>query len=296
MLNQLQEKLSNQMNKLSPLLNILKGIAIGMANIIPGVSGGTIAVITGIYDDLVNAFGNFFSGPGGWRKNMLLLIPVLIGVLIGNIAFARLIGYLLQTAPVATRYGFMGLILGSLPYIMKHSALKAFKLRYLVLALLGLVIVIGMGLMPEPEKSLPITELTLQSAALLFGAAFLASIAMVIPGISGSFLLLLMGMYSAMQNAFSTLNTPIMFLFVSGTILGVVCVSKTISALLRRFHTATYSVITGLVVGSALILFPGFSSGKHLLIDVFSFAIGLCLSLFLGTNTKEHILCTQKDK
>jgi putative membrane protein len=276
-------------------VNTAKGVAIGMANIIPGVSGGTIAVITGIYDDIVQGFGHFFSGPGGWRKNLCFLLPVLTGVLIGNIAFARIIGYLLHTAPFATRSGFMGLILGSLPYLVKHAAFGSFKLRYAVLVILGFAIVLGMGLAPEPEKSPPMTDVNLSTGAVILVSAFLASIAMVIPGVSGSFLLLLMGMYSTLQHAFSTLNVPVMSLFIAGTVGGVVIVSRIISALLRRFHSSTYSVITGLVAGSALMLFPGFTAGREMLVHVGAFFTGLCLSLFLGTGMKERILRSRKN-
>lgn len=265
-----------------------------MANIIPGVSGGTIAVITGMYDDLVQAFGHFFSGPGGWRKNLCFLLPVLTGVLIGNILFARIVGYLLHTAPLETRSGFMGLILGSLPYLAQHAAFRSFKLRYTILFFLGLAIVLGTGLAPEPEKSPPMTDVTLSTGAVILASAFLASIAMVIPGISGSFLLLLMGMYSTLQNAFSTLNVPVMSLFITGTVGGVVIVSRIIAALLRRFHSSTYSAITGLVTGSALMLFPGFTTGRQMLIHAGAFFSGLCLSLLLGTGMKERILRSRK--
>ncbi|TVR54300.1 MAG: DUF368 domain-containing protein, partial [Spirochaetaceae bacterium] len=117
------------------LFNALKGITIGMANIIPGVSGGTIAVVTGVYDELVDAFGNFFSSEGGWRRNLFFLTPVVIGILIGNVALARLIGYLFEVAPGPTNFGFIGLILGSAPYLVKRAGLRRFAWWYVPLFL-----------------------------------------------------------------------------------------------------------------------------------------------------------------
>lgn len=272
------------------LFNGLKGLAIGMANIIPGVSGGSIAVITGIYDELVDAFGNFFRSPGGWRKNLFFLIPVVVGVLLGNVLFARLVGFLLQNYPGPTNFGFIGLILGSAPYLVKKAGLTSFKWQYLVLFLVGLGLVLWMGLTPRPEASEPIVNLTVLSAILIFIAAFVASIAMIIPGISGSFLLLLIGMYSTMQNGFSTLNIPVLLLFVVGTITGVVLVSKGISALLQKFHAGTYSVTIGLVLGSVVALYPGFGSANPIWMDVVGFVIGAGLSLLLGTSIKEKFL------
>jgi putative membrane protein len=272
------------------LFNGLKGLAIGMANIIPGVSGGSIAVITGIYDELVDAFGNFFRSQGGWRKNLFFLIPVVVGVLLGNVLFAQLVGFLLQNYPGPTNFGFIGLILGSAPYLIKKAGLTSFKWQYLVLFLVGLGLVLWMGLTPRPEASEPIVNLTVLSAVLIFIAAFVASIAMIIPGISGSFLLLLIGMYSTMQNGFSTFNIPVLLLFVVGTITGVVLVSKGISALLQKFHAGTYSMTIGLVLGSVVALYPGFGSANPVWMDVVGFVIGAGLSLLLGTSIKEKLL------
>ncbi|TVR67060.1 MAG: DUF368 domain-containing protein [Spirochaetaceae bacterium] len=272
------------------IINTLKGVAVGVANIIPGVSGGTIAVITGLYDELVDAFGNFFRSEGGWRRNILFLAPVVAGILVGNVAFARLIGFFLDAAPEATTFGFIGLILGSTPYLFKRAGTSRFKAQYILLFLLGLGAVIWMGLTPRPEASPPITEITVASGTLVFAAAFVASIAMIIPGVSGSFLLLLIGMYSTLQQGFSTLNIPVILVFVGGTLTGVVLVSKAIAALLRNFHGATYFAIIGLVIGSAITLYPGISSGSMMMLDLAAFLVGAALSLILGTDMKERLL------
>ena len=272
------------------LVNTLKGMGVGMANIIPGVSGGTIAVITGIYDELVDAFGNFFGSEGGWKRNLFFLAPVILGILLGNIALARLIGILLEEAPGPTNFAFIGLILGSAPYLVKRMGTHNMRVRHGFLFLVGVAVVIWMGLASPPAASAPIVDITFTSAGFVFGAAFLASIAMIIPGVSGSFLLLLIGMYSTLQNAFSTLNLAIIGVFVVGTLFGVVIVSKGISALLRSFHGSTYAVVIGLVIGSSITLFPGFGSGVLILADLGAFALGAGLSLILGTDVKERLL------
>ncbi len=271
------------------LLNALKGLTIGMANIIPGVSGGTIAVITGIYDELVDAFGNFFRSEGGWRRNLYFLLPVVGGILVGNIALARLVGFLLETAPGPTNFAFIGLILGSTPYLVKRAGRDTFRLRYLALFAAGLGVVLWMGLSPRPEVAEPIREVTLATGAVIFAAAFVASVAMIVPGVSGSFLLLLIGVYSTMQVGFSTLNIPVIGLFVVGTIVGVVLVSKVIATLLRRFHGSTYAAVIGLVVGSIIAIFPGMSEGVLILADLGAFVLGALLSLTLGTGMKDRI-------
>ena len=272
------------------LLNTAKGVGVGIANIIPGVSGGTIAVITGLYDELVDAFGNFFTSDGGWRRNLLFLAPVIVGILAGNIFFARVIGWLLERAPGATTWGFIGLILGSIPYLVRRAGMQSLRWYHPLLFLAGLAVVLWMGLTPRPAASPPITELTALSALWVFSAAFIASIAMIIPGVSGSFLLLLIGMYSTLQNSFSTLNVPVILVFVGGTLVGVVMVSKGIAALLRTFHGSTYVAIIGLVVGSGIALYPGFGMGNNVALDGAGLAAGLGLSLLLGTGMKERLL------
>lgn len=274
---------------LSPV-NALKGIAVGIANIIPGVSGGTIAVITGIYDELVDAFGNFFNSEGGWRRNTLFLAPVITGILLGNVAFARLIGLFLDAAPEATTFGFIGLILGSTPYLVRRAGAARFRPHHGLTFGLGLAVVLWMGLTPRPAASPPITQITLASGVWVFGAAFIASIAMIIPGVSGSFLLLLIGMYSTLQQGFSTLNIPVILVFAMGTLTGVVVVAKAIAALLRRCHGATYCAIIGLVLGSAVALYPGIGSGHETALNLAALAMGAGLSLVLGTGMKERLM------
>ncbi len=271
------------------LLNGLKGVAIGMANIVPGVSGGTVAAITGLYDELVDALGNFFGGEGGWKRNLAFLAPVIVGVLVGNVVLARGIGFLLEAAPGPARFGFMGLVLGSLPYLWRRSGISRVRLRHLLLFSAGVALVLWMGLAQPPDASPPLTELTPTAGLLVFGAAFLSGIAMAIPGVSGSFLLLLVGMYSTLQHGFSTLNLPVMALFTVGTLAGAILFAKAAAALLRRFHAASYAVIIGLVAGSAVALFPGWGSGAQASAGVALFVLGFGLSYFLGGGRKEHL-------
>ncbi|POQ99118.1 hypothetical protein AU468_10920 [Alkalispirochaeta sphaeroplastigenens] len=280
---------------LSPV-NFLKGLAIGMANIIPGVSGGTIAVITGIYDELIDAFGNFFGRPPGWRRNLLFLVPVVGGILAGSVLFARLLGLLLDSAPGPTTFGFIGLILGSAPAMVRRAGVSSLRPLSGLLFCAGLAVVLWMGLAPRPEAAEAVTAIDPATAAILFGAAFVASIAMLIPGVSGSFLLLLMGMYGTLREGFSSLNIPVILIFALGTGTGVVLVSKLIAALLAKFHEETYWVIIGLVLGSAVALFPGLGSGFMILADLGGFLIGVAASLLLGTDAREWVVKRRENR
>ncbi len=276
-------------------LNALKGVAIGLGNIVPGVSGGTVAVITGIYDELVDAFGNFFSGEGGWKKNLAFLVPVIAGALLGNIALARAIGWLLAAAPGPANFGFIGLILGSLPYLLRRSGIRSLRPRYLLLFAAGFPLVLWMGLAPSPAASPPVTELTLPAAGAVFAAALVSGVATAVPGVSGGFLLLLLGMYSTLRHGFGAPDLRLILLFTGGTIAGVCLVAKAAAAVLRRFHAGAYALIIGLVAGSAVTLYPGLSPGRMVWADIGSLAFGFGLSLFLGTGTGERLSSLRKN-
>ncbi|AFG38061.1 DUF368 domain-containing protein [Spirochaeta africana] len=272
------------------VLVLLKGMAIGVANIIPGVSGGTIAVITGLYDELMEAFGAFFSSEGGWRRNLLFLLPVILGVVIGSVAFARVIGGLLAAVPVQTNLFFIGLIVGSMPYLAGKARSEAFSPWCIAAFAVGIGLVLWMGLAERPTASPPITELSLLAFGAMFAASIVASFALVVPGISGSFVLLLLGMYTTMQTAFGTMNWPLVAVFVFGHIFGIVLVARFITYLLQRFHSPTYFAIIGLVLGSIVSLWEPIPLDMTGLTGAVAALLGAVLSAVLGTGTKERLV------
>lgn len=274
---------------LSPVV-ALKGMAIGVANIIPGVSGGTIAVITGLYEELMEAFGSFFSSEGGWKRNLLFLVPLMAGLLFGNVAFARLIGWLMATVPSQTNFFFMGLIIGSAPYLIKKAGGVKFSPWYLLSFAAALTVVLWMGLAERPSSSEPITEVTLTAVGAMLAVSLIASFAMVIPGVSGSFILLLFGMYSTMTAAFSSLNIPFIAVFVGGHVAGVVLIAKLISYLLRKFHGITYYAIIGLVLGSVVSLYDGIGFDVTGLTSIAAAVFGCMVSILLGSGTRDRLL------
>ncbi len=237
---------------LSPIVG-LKGTVIGIANMVPGVSGGTIAVLLGIYDELMEAFGAFFSSAGGWRRNLLFLFPVVLGVVIGTIGFARIIGFLLDNYPLQTNLFFIGLIVGSLPHLVQHidrSVVRHKPVLCVGLFVVGAASVLAMGLADPPSATEPMTDTSLQTLLIILLAALVSSFALAIPGLSGSFILLLLGLYTTMQTAFSSLNWILISVFILGNLIGIAMIARAIHWLLRRYHTLTYAVIIGLVLGS----------------------------------------------
>lgn len=266
------------------IANVGKGALVGMANAIPGVSGGTIAVVTGIYERSIDAFSDFFRG--GWRRNLMWLLPIAAGVLLGLVAFSWIIDFFFNNYPEQTRFFFIGLILGSLPFLIKRAQRDAFKAVNILPLIIALALVVVMAVVSEPSESPPITEVTPVTALVIVAAGAIGSATMIVPGVSGSFILLLLGLYTTMINGFRTLNLPVLVLFVFGSIVGIVVIAKLIHLLLERFYTPTYWAIIGLVLGSVASIWPGFTLGLGGLFSVLAAALGFGAAFLLGSDRK----------
>ena len=280
-------------NLMQPVINALKGSLIGAANTIPGVSGGTIAVVTRLYDDLIAAISGFFKT--GWKKNTLFLLPIVAGVAIGIVLFAQVVDYFLVNHPMQTAFFFMGLILGSMPFLVKVTLREAFKPLYLIPFAISLGLLLWMSLAGRPALSEPITELTFVGAILIFLTGVISSATMIIPGVSGSFVMLLIGMYSTFIHAAKELDLPILAVLIPGFIIGIVVVSKVINYLLTRYHGITYWAIIGLVLGSVVAIWPRSDTGGWAVPDspvlivtgVAALVVGFLLAFFLGSERKQ---------
>lgn len=273
--------------------NIYRGILMGISDLIPGVSGGTIAFILGIYDRLLESISGFFSRE--WKKQLGFLVPLGIGIVITLLLFSRFIEFLLENHYEATQFFFMGLILGVLPYIMKQAEVKKnFTARHLVILLVIGAALASMAFIQTDENIAPITDLSLPTFFLLFFSGWLASMAMLLPGISGSFILLLIGVYSTAINALSTLNLPIVLTIGAGVMVGFVVSSKVISYLLEHFTYVTYAAIIGLILGSLFVVFPGFASDTATLVtSLITFVVGLVFTLWFSSPKKTDITSEQ---
>lgn len=237
---------------------ILKGIAMGTANVIPGVSGGTIALITNIYERFINALKNInftaikllFTGK---IKELIsyidlyFLLQVFTGVLIAFFTIAFLLKYLFLHYPIYTWAFFFGLIIGSSWLIIKK--LNKMTLWDWVLLLVGISIpVIMVFLKPINEND---------NLFYILFCGIIGTSGMVLPGISGSYLILLLGNYKLiMLDAVTTLNLRILIPFLIGSILGLIIVSYFISLLLKKYYNQVLSLLAGFVIGSLALIWP----------------------------------------
>ncbi len=341
---------------------IFKGIALGVANVIPGVSGGTMAVVFNVYDRIIDLISpdlkKIFCAWKFW-------LPLAIGMCVGVLGFSKVITILLEKYQIPTTYFFIGLILGSIPLILrkmkssqqqsenaegaKEENTNESKKRKVLLKfafLIGLLMVLSMKFFggdidarkaaeksnamkqktesvakaksePQPEKitetitaqteqpaqatqngndafSLELSEgnlveendgrMTVSTIALLFVAGVAAAIAMIIPGISGSFLILALGMYGTIISAVARLDVLFLLPFALGALVGIIFGASLVRFLMEKIPSHTYAAILGLIVGSVVIIFPGVGEIAVMLISVAALALGFSLAYFSSKN------------
>ncbi|MFD2046411.1 DUF368 domain-containing protein [Ornithinibacillus salinisoli] len=261
--------------------NIYRGMMMGASDVIPGVSGGTIAVLLGIYDRLIAAINGLTSKD--WKKQLGFLIPLGLGVVIAIFSLAKLIEWLFEHYPGPMQFFFLGLIIGILPNLIQQADAKnKFTLKHIVLLSLGAILVGAMGFLQEADETV-IETITLSTYILLFFSGFIASAAMVLPGISGSFILMVIGVYYPIMGAISNLQLDVIAVVGVGIVIGIVAMSKIINYFLKNFHTGTFSIIIGLVIGSIFVVFPGWPTTAGLVgASVVTFATGLGVAYILG--------------
>ncbi|MGY6555827.1 MAG: DUF368 domain-containing protein [Wenzhouxiangella sp.] len=235
----------------------LKGAAMGVADTVPGVSGGTVAFITGIYEELIQSLARL--GPerlkdlrerglrGFWYEiNGNFLLAVFSGLLLALFSVAELMHWLLTHQRVLLWGFFFGLIAASVPLVL--TRLKQWRAGYWLWLGLGAAIGLSITLLGDGQ--------TPQALWMLFLAGAIAVGAMVLPGISGSFLLLIMGQYEVMVRAVVERDVLMILAFGAGAVIGILGIARVLSKLFRRFHDATIALLTGFMAGSLNALWP----------------------------------------
>jgi putative membrane protein len=236
---------------------IMKGLAMGAANIIPGVSGGTIAFVTGIYERLINALKSFdleavkllFSGK--WRAlaektDLSFLACIFLGIGIGIIGLAKVLGFAFENYEILTLAFFFGLIIASIIGVGKQ--ISAFTILSIIGLAVGIIIAGGIAFLPPAEANSGFIYLT------FCGMAAICS--MILPGLSGSYILLLMGNYLLVLQAINDINIGILAPIALGCVLGMLFFSRLLSYLFKHFKDLTISLLTGFVIGSLAIIWP----------------------------------------
>ncbi|MCH7407971.1 DUF368 domain-containing protein [Belliella sp. DSM 111904] len=239
------------------LLTYLKGMAMGAADIVPGVSGGSIALITGIYEELLDSIKSFdktalslltkFDFKGLWKHvNGGFLLALLVGILTSVFALSKIITFLIEEYPIPVWSFFCGLIIISAIIILRD--IKKWSIGVVIALLAGIVAAYFFTNMPAVNSP--------DGIWFTFLAGAIAICAMILPGVSGSFLLLMLGQYESILAAVSERNFSVIMIFAAGCITGLLAFSRLISWLLKKHHAITIAVLSGFMLGSINKLWP----------------------------------------
>lgn len=242
---------------------ILKGMVIGIANIIPGVSGGTMAVSMGIYDKLIHTVTHIRKE---FKEGLRFLIPILIGAAIGLVGLSFIIEIMFHKIPIQTNLLFIGLIVGGLPVITEKVKGKTISASQIIAAVFFFALVVGLAAIGEREGSAAVIDTGVLSLVKLFFIGVIAAATMVIPGVSGSMILMILGYYNSIITVINDfirsvihLDMPgimdgvvILLPFGIGVLLGIVLIAKGIDFIFQRYPLHAYWAIIGLIVASPI--------------------------------------------
>lgn len=238
-------------------LLVLKGMGMGAADVVPGVSGGTIAFIVGIYQELLDSIKSInksslkllFTGKlaGFWKEiNGNFLLSIVAGIGISVFSLAKLITWLLDTHPILVWSFFFGLVMASIYFVSKD--IKSWNWKTILSYVLGIAVAYYITVTTPAE--------TPNNLLFIFLCGAIAICAMILPGISGSFILVLLGKYFYIMEAVKTLNIAVMLVFISGAVIGITSFSRVLSFALRKYHDLTIAVLAGFMLGSLNKVWP----------------------------------------
>ncbi|WP_017413329.1 DUF368 domain-containing protein [Clostridium tunisiense] len=254
-------------------VNFFKGIVVGIATLVPGVSGGTMAVILGIYDDLIHSISSFFED---WKGNTLFLMQVGLGGLLGIVLFSKLLENALNKYPAIMGFFFIGVIFGGVPVLYKKSTEGKRDIKDILFLIIGFVIVLIMSNEPTQTTALA-TQKGFMSIIFLFVIGIIIAIALILPGISASFMMLALGLYGVFLGAVNDRNIAFLIPIGLGIVLGTLGTARTIENLLKKQPRKTYMLILGFVLGSLIPVFLKIPAGFNVVPAILALIVGFLL-------------------
>ncbi len=258
--------------------NFLKGIIVGIGGIAPGLSGSVLLVIFGLYQKTVNAIGTLFKD---FKKNMLFLIPLFLGFGIGVIIFSKIVNYFLNNFEMYTRFAFLGLVIGTIPLFYKEVKKEGFDKKYYILIIAAAIC--GFSLFFVNKDFFPqVTDPNLFQSVIL-GVAVAGS--SIVPGVDSAVILSSLGLYELYVSSLASLNFSILIPAGVGLVVGALVISFIINKLIKRFYTATFSIIFGLflsIIPNVLNESCKIGFNAQSVIAIILAIIGFGISYFLG--------------
>lgn len=257
------------------LLDFFRGIVIGAGAILPGISSGVLCVIFGIYEPLLNCILNFFKN---FKSNFKFLFPIALGICVGIILFGNILKYIFYAYPIHTKSLFIGLILGSIPKLFKEVKSLNTKIKIQNILVLIFSFATGILLVYIEQKYSFANETDQFSFMYLIISGFLMSAGVIVPGVSSTLILMLLGVYNAYLLSISSLYLPFLFPLILGLLMGSIICIKLIKLILDKFHSQTFCSIIGFTIGSIFVLIPTISSIHDFILSLLCIFLGIfCL-------------------
>ena len=277
------------------IFTYLKGLLMGAADVVPGVSGGTIALITGIYETLINSINSFSFGLiQVWRSSGIIavfkkvngpfLATLLAGILTSIFSISKVLSYLLSEQAISTWSFFFGLVIASTSVVSKE--IKKWDWSTISLLLIGIILAYFVTQFTPAEQN--------NSLIYLFFSGAIAICAMILPGISGSFILIILGSYESVLNAVDERNFKIILVVALGCIFGILSFARVLKFLFRKFRAQTMAIMLGFIIGSLVKIWPWKDLNQKNIYNFnqmqdLEYAIGFCLVGFLAVILVERI-------
>lgn len=277
--------------------NFLKGMVMGLANIIPGVSGGTLAVSMGIYDKLIHCLTHLFRE---FKESIRFVLPIILGMIVALAGLSFVITPAFEYFPLQTNGLFIGLIVGGLPLMFRKVKGSRIRIGHGIVFLIFFAIVIGMAMLGDTEGKAADLSLGLVNVLKLFGVGVIASATMVIPGVSGSMMLLVMGYYNPIVATIKEFVEALVHFNMQeilrccgilipmgiGVIVGIFAIAKVIEIIFEKFPVYAYYAIIGLILASPIAILMASELGVITVLSVITslvtFAVGFVVAMKLG--------------
>ncbi len=268
------------------LILALKAIIIGGSMLVPGVSGGTMALLLGIYNDMISAVSSFFKDK---KKNAIYLLFIGIFGIIGMVLFAKPLSMLTEKYNFVMMYFFLGAVAGSVPFIYKKAHDLENKrvnqsqkiISAVIYIIVGIILVTLLGMIPQDMMDLGSWN-GVGGYVMLLCTGIVAAVALVLPGISVSYMLLVLGMYEKTINSITNFELQFIMPLGIGLLLGIILTTRLLENALNKYPRATYLIILGFIIGSMASVFPGIPNGAYLILSPISFVVGFMSIYMLG--------------
>lgn len=270
---------------------VLKGFLIGGTMSIPGVSGGSMAMILGIYDDLIVSVSMLLKN---FKKNVIFLLVFCAGALAGIVSFSNPLEALLESHRIPVMFFFIGAVVGSIPMIMRKAQVTQLSWKVVAYPLIGIACVVPLALLPS--DLLQQQEFSLVYVLLQIAAGIIAAIGLVLPGISVSQMLLMLGLYEPIIKSVSSFDIMALLSllpFFLSLLAGILATTKLLEAAMTKHPQVTYLIVLGFLIASVGQVFPGLPTGWEIPVCILLFAVSFCAIFFLSRMEEKKELADQ---